>query len=651
MSGEPSRLAPPEPRARGASSPALARPGRRPRRPSRAGPAPARPRTWRPRSWAGSTTPARTGHPAAQGRRQALATSRATAPSTMAQDRRHGAPGLPGLPAQNRDIPFDACGEVIAYTTWPWGHEAARSIFKGWRGSTDHWDLLMSPTTSGSGSASPTGRRTIRTWAAGILARAEAPRSRPYPEPVARHPFAAVNLISDPIHGYLELTKRLSRDESAAAGLPDEDAAEDDLLDTAWLQRLRRISQLQSARWVFPTAEHSRFTHGLGVMHEAGLWARTLLPSLRGALPSLAPGRAAARPRASSSRRCGSPGLLHDVGHGPFAHFFDDRVLAAFPAPEDARRGRRQAAVPRGPQPADHRARARRPDPGAPAGAGRDPGARRVRRRRGDRPALGLVPRLEAGAHRRVDAGLGAAAPAAPVGRVHGRQPRLRPPRRVLHRRAGRDRRRAAAALRVRLGARADAVRAGRRGARGLPRRADAAPPVGLLPPDRARDRPRPRARSSSRRSRRSSATTRRPTAWPTTSTSTSTRCSTRPRAGRAARTSRRRRRAASPAAGASRAPSPTAGAGILLRRPGWRAEAEMRASYEAGAEPAAEIAQPRRRPSRAGWPSTSRSSTRGRRVDHRLAIEGRDGAEIPLAQALARVPAYALIGRRYRRL
>jgi hypothetical protein len=28
---------------------------------------------------------------------------------------------------------------------------------------------------------------------------------------VARHPFAAVNLISDPIHGYLELTKRLSR--------------------------------------------------------------------------------------------------------------------------------------------------------------------------------------------------------------------------------------------------------------------------------------------------------------------------------------------------------------------------------------------------------------------------------------------------------
>ena len=99
-----------------------------------------------------------------------------------------------------------------------------------------------------------------------------------------RHPFSAVNLISDPIHGYIELTKRLTPAEAGAAGLPDEEVAEEDLLDTAWLQRLRRISQLQSARWVFPTAEHSRFTHGLGVMHEAGLWARSLYPSLRATL-------------------------------------------------------------------------------------------------------------------------------------------------------------------------------------------------------------------------------------------------------------------------------------------------------------------------------------------------------------------------------
>jgi len=152
---------------------------------------------------------------------------------------------------------------------------------------------------------------------------------------ISRHPFRAVNLISDPIHGYVELTKRLDRGESAAAGLPDEEVAEEDLLDTAWLQRLRRISQLQSARWVFPTAEHSRFTHGLGVMHEAGLWARSLYPSLRRELLT-AGGSVPSEGLAVETLRMA--GLLHDVGHGPFAHFFDDHVLIAFAAPADPRR-------------------------------------------------------------------------------------------------------------------------------------------------------------------------------------------------------------------------------------------------------------------------------------------------------------------------
>jgi uncharacterized protein len=153
---------------------------------------------------------------------------------------------------------------------------------------------------------------------------------------VRRHPFAAVNLISDPIHGYVELTKRLTPAASAAADLPAEDVAEEDLLDTAWLQRLRRISQLQSARWVFPTAEHSRFTHGLGVMHEAGLWARSLYPSLRSALVSSGASPIPSEGLVVETLRIA--GLLHDVGHGPFAHFFDDHVLAEFASPADARR-------------------------------------------------------------------------------------------------------------------------------------------------------------------------------------------------------------------------------------------------------------------------------------------------------------------------
>ena len=88
---------------------------------------------------------------------------------------------------------------------------------------------------------------------------------------------------------------------------------------------------------------------------------------------------------------------------------------------------------------------------------------------------------------------------------------------------------------------------------------------------------------------------------------------------------------------------------GILLRRPGWRAEAEIRAAYEPGAEPEAEIAS-------LGSAEPGRVAIDLAIVDarpgdgRRLAVEGRDGREIPLSEALTRVPAYALIGRRYRR-
>ena len=147
----------------------------------------------------------------------------------------------------------------------------------------------------------------------------------------------AVNLISDPIHGYIELTKRLTPEHARRLGLAAEEAAEDDLLDSAWLQRMRRISQLQSARWVFPTAEHSRFTHSLGVMHEAGLWARQLYPSLCTALAEAEPAvRTPSEGLVVETLRLA--GLLHDIGHGPFAHFFDEHVLCHFDAPADPRR-------------------------------------------------------------------------------------------------------------------------------------------------------------------------------------------------------------------------------------------------------------------------------------------------------------------------
>lgn len=44
----------------------------------------------------------------------------------------------------SRGIQWYSIGEVIAGTTYPWGDQAAKSIFNGWKGSSTHWSALMS---------------------------------------------------------------------------------------------------------------------------------------------------------------------------------------------------------------------------------------------------------------------------------------------------------------------------------------------------------------------------------------------------------------------------------------------------------------------------------------------------------------------------
>lgn len=122
-------------------------------------------------------------------------------------------------------------------------------------------------------------------------------------------PYDDVHLIADPLYGYLRIT--LSR-----AG----EIAEPDVIDNPWVQRLKRIHQLQSSWWVFPTAEHSRFAHSLGTMHLAGELARQVYPTLtevEAGTPSL--------PLVEETLR--SAGLLHDIGHGPFSHFCDEEYF------------------------------------------------------------------------------------------------------------------------------------------------------------------------------------------------------------------------------------------------------------------------------------------------------------------------------------
>ncbi len=82
----------------------------------------------------------------------------------------------------------------------------------------------------------------------------------------------------------------------------DVEGAARDLLDTRAVQRLRHVKQLSTVRLVYPSANHTRFEHSLGVYHLA-----------RRALDQL--GVDGARAEAVEAAA-----LLHDVGHGPYGH-------------------------------------------------------------------------------------------------------------------------------------------------------------------------------------------------------------------------------------------------------------------------------------------------------------------------------------------
>lgn len=84
------------------------------------------------------------------------------------------------------------------------------------------------------------------------------------------------------------------------------------IIDTPYFQRLRRIEQ-NSCRTVFPSARHDRFIHSLGVYHIGSLIAKHI-------------GEECEIPKFEYSilKTYRLACLLHDVGHTPFSHTFEE---------------------------------------------------------------------------------------------------------------------------------------------------------------------------------------------------------------------------------------------------------------------------------------------------------------------------------------
>ncbi|KAI6177123.1 Metal-dependent phosphohydrolase domain containing protein [Aphelenchoides bicaudatus] len=106
--------------------------------------------------------------------------------------------------------------------------------------------------------------------------------------------FEIERSINCNVHGSIDIIKPLSS-----------------IIDTPQFQRLRRIEQLSFCNRVYPTARHSRFEHSLGAYRLAFNFANFLSRNYEDAVTK-------------ADIYCISiAALIHDIGHGPFSHFYE----------------------------------------------------------------------------------------------------------------------------------------------------------------------------------------------------------------------------------------------------------------------------------------------------------------------------------------
>jgi len=96
----------------------------------------------------------------------------------------------------------------------------------------------------------------------------------------------------DPLYGFIHLSKRETR-----------------LVNTKFMHRLTRIKQLAHSYLVYPSAVHTRFEHSLGALHMADRLCDCF----------------EIEDKRKEIIRCAV--LLHDIGHGPFSHVFENIMV------------------------------------------------------------------------------------------------------------------------------------------------------------------------------------------------------------------------------------------------------------------------------------------------------------------------------------